>query len=144
MRTLCRLGVAVLILIGAAGCGKKYYPADGQVVFKDGTPLSGGIVYFEPLDATARTSARADIHSDGTFQLGTEVQGDGAPEGRYRVTIIPPLAPPAQREKKQAPEVIHPRYQHPETSGLEYTVTSDPGKNHFRIEVDRPDARPKK
>ncbi len=144
MRTFCRLGVAILILGGAAGCGKKYYPADGQVVFKDGSPLSGGMVYFEPLDATGKASARADIQSDGTFQLGTEVKGDGAPLGRYRVTIIPPLASPAQREKKTAPAVIHPRYQHPETSGLEFTVTSDSRKNHYRIEVDRPDAHPKK
>lgn len=139
MRTCCRLGVALMILIGAAGCGRKYYPVSGEVVFKDGTPLTGGWVSFQPLDPGVKTSSQGEIQPDGTFRLTTEAKGDGAPEGRYRVTVTPPL--PLKREGKNLPPpAIDPRYQDAEKSRLEFTVTRDPARNHFRIEVDRPGA----
>lgn len=138
MRTLRRLTAALLVSIGVCGCGARYYPVSGEVVFKDGTPLRGGLVFFHAVDEHVKTSAQGEIQSDGTFQLTTAVKGDGVPEGRYRVTVTPPL--PLKREGKgQPPPQIDPRYENPDTSGLEFTVTRDRSKNHFRIEVDRPD-----
>jgi hypothetical protein len=143
MRTFCRLGVALVILIGAAGCGRKYYPVSGEVVFKDGTPLPGGWVFFQSEDPAVKTSSQAEIQPDGKFQLMTEAKGDGAPEGRYRVAVKPPLA--AKREGKNLPPpLIDPRYENADTSNLEFTITRDPARNVFRIEVDRPVAGPKK
>jgi len=137
MRTFRRLSVAILILLGATGCGKKYYPVSGQVLFKDGTPLAGGWVFFQPVDPSVKTGSQGEIQADGTFQLMTEIKGDGVPEGRYRVAVKPPLA--AKREGKNLPPpVIDPRYENPETSDLEFTVTRDPAHNVFPIKVDRP------
>jgi hypothetical protein len=138
MRTVGRLTGAFLLLIGTSGCGTKYYPVSGEVVFSDGTPLRGGMVFFHPADAHIKTSAQGEIQSDGTFQLTTAVKGDGVPEGRYRVTVTPPL--PLKREGKgPPPPQIDPRYANPDTSRLEFAVTRDRSSNHFRIEVDRPE-----
>lgn len=142
MRTF-QLSVAILILFSATGCGKKYYPVRGEVVFKDGKPLSGGWVFFQAVNADVKTSSKGEIQPDGKFQLTTETKGDGAPEGQYRVAVKPPL--PAKREGKNLPPpLIDPRYESPETSRLEFTVTRDAAHNVFRIEVDRPRASKKK
>src|SRR5262245_9136078 len=77
--------VAPVIVI-LAGCGgPRFHPVRGIVVFPDGKPLSGGWVTFEPLDSGVKTSAVGDIQPDGTFQLTTARNGDGAMAGRYRV-----------------------------------------------------------
>jgi hypothetical protein len=105
-----------------AGCGsRRLYPVQGQVLFKDGTPLTGGWVVFEPLDPSVGASATGDIQSDGTFRLGTERKGDGAAEGRYRVFIHPPLGgTPA--EGTAGPSVADPRYRALGSDPLEVEV----------------------
>jgi hypothetical protein len=141
MRSLCcrsrrwlGLAGAALALIGSAGCGAKTQPVQGKVVFKDRTPLTGGLVLFEPAEGTARACARGDIQPDGTFRLSTYAKDDGALEGRHRVLVAPPL-PDNPRDLGKA-LVIHPRYEQFETSKLEFTVTR--GKNDFTIVVDKP------
>lgn len=135
------LTLVVLMLLGTTGCGgKRLYPVTGQVVFKDGTPLPGGWIVFEPMDSAVKVGARGGIRPDGTFQLGTETNDDGALVGRYRVLVQPPL--PLKRKEKAAAPVIHPRYLSKETTDLEYAVEAK--KNHFRIEVERPEAPAKK
>jgi hypothetical protein len=110
----------------------------GKVVYKDGadiSPLAGGLVVFEPLDAGARDSARGEIQPDGTFRLGTFKDADGAPAGRYRALVSPPTPPPTQ-EKRPARPAIHSRYLSPATSPLEYTVDRD--NITFTLTVERP------
>ncbi len=127
------LGLA-LALNGGCG-GQKTYPVQGRVVFKDGTPMAGGMVVFEPVDPATRVSARGEIESDGTFFLSTFGKDDGAVLGKHRVLISPPL--PSNFKESRAPaRVIHPRYESFETSKLERTVTS--GKNDFEIVIEKP------
>ena len=117
------------------GCGgAKTYPVEGIVVYKDGTPVTGGIVTFELVgDGPAKECARGEIGPDGTFQLRTFARNDGALAGKHRVIVAPP---PALGKSASPTESIHPRFANYDTSGLQFTVTS--GKNHFRIEVERP------
>jgi hypothetical protein len=130
--------LSVLVLAGSSGCGGKHvYPVEGQVVFKDGTPLAGGWVVFEPMDPEVKASASGDIRSDGTFRLATHKNADGAFEGRYRVVVTPPLTK-QKDERKPVPETIHSKYLSLDTTPLEFTVTSDKAKNRFRIEIERP------
>src|SRR5262245_7769362 len=138
--TSCRWGclsVTALVLL-AAGCGgHKVYPVQGKVVFKDGTPLTGGWVVFEPLDPNVKVSAIGDIESDGTFRLGTDGKTDGAMAGRYRVIVSPPRTSNPD-EKAPEPPIIHPRYRSLHTSPLEVQVTSDKNANSFTLEIERP------
>jgi hypothetical protein len=129
--------LVVLLLIGVVGCGgRRLHPVRGKVVYKeDETPLRGGLVVFEPVDPAAKVSASGPIQADGTFRLGTEKEGDGAPEGKYRVLVEPPRQPNRDERKPPTP-LIHPRFRKLDTSGLEYTVV--PGPNEFNIKVERP------
>jgi hypothetical protein len=134
--------VCVLILAGAAGCGRgKVYPAGGKVVFPDGTPLVGGYVNTEPAGGDAKVSARGQIQPDGTFRLGTFADDDGAVEGEHRVLIVPPEDTVVDERKPRKP-TVHDRYRRFETSGLTITVTRDKRKNDFTLTVHKPGPEP--
>jgi len=125
-----------LLLAAAAGCGaRSTYPVRGKVVFKDGTPLTGGLVVFRPVDTQLQVSARGDIHPDGTFVLGTYREGDGAVPGKYQAAITPPPRRKI-REKPVEKPLVHPRFESYDTSGLEFEVK--PENNNFKIVVDKP------
>jgi hypothetical protein len=127
---------STLVLTLALGCGgKRTYQVVGRVTFKDGTPLTGGQVVFEPVDKEATVGARGQVQPDGTFRMGTYRDDDGVIEGRHKVLVVPPL-PRILDERRPAPPIIHPRFQKFETSGLEYTVTRD--NKDYAIVVDRP------
>jgi hypothetical protein len=131
-----QLTALALILAAAGGCGSgNTSPVRGKVLFKDGTPLTGGLILFRPVDEKLPVSARGDIRQDGTFILGTYQEGDGAVPGKYQVAITPPPRRKV-REKPVENPIIHPRFESYETSGLEYDVKR--GKNNFTIEVDKP------
>lgn len=127
--------LTLFLLAGLAGCGGRLRPVEGQVVFKDGQPLAGGLVVFDRIEpAEPRLSARGNLGPDGKFRLSTYTQDDGALEGRYRVAVAPPL--PEDARDIGRVQVLHRRYESVETSGLEFQVTG--GKNEFRITVERP------
>ena len=132
----CRLTVLGLFLAVAAGCGPSNTSSvQGKVVFKDGTPLTGGMVLFRPLDEKLQVSSRGDIQENGTFILSTYKENDGAVPGKYQVAITPPPRP-KKREKAIGKPIIDPRFESYETSGLELEVKR--GKNDFKIEVEKP------
>jgi hypothetical protein len=119
--------VALLILVAAAGCGgSKLYPVEGKVIFPDDTPLTAGTVEFGPVDKDAILAPRGEIQADGTFRMSTFKEGDGAPEGEYRVLVTPPENADPDRPR---PKSFDPRFTSFEKSGLKYTVK--PGKNEF-------------
>ena len=93
-------------------------------------------------DASAPTS-KAKIQPDGSFELGTYAEDDGAFEGKHRVMIMPPV-PPYRKPEGRAPPVqddarypkINPRYRNFATSGLGYTVTTREAENRFEIQLE--------
>jgi hypothetical protein len=86
-----------LVVSGCKGVQlPKTYPATGSVQYADGRPMKGGLVQFMPVDAESAGTLRVSgvIKEDGTFALETvkdKHKLTGAPEGEYRVSIIPPL-----------------------------------------------------
>jgi hypothetical protein len=130
------IALTLLTLVAASGCGgRKVYPVQGRVIFPDGTPLTGGLVVFEPVEPAADVSARGHIQADGTFRLGTYGHDDGAIAGRHRALVVPPL-PAKLDERNPPPPPIHARFRSFDTSQLEFLVT--PGPNEFTIKVERP------
>src|SRR5262245_15269026 len=81
------LTAALLLLLGATGCGRRLYPVHGTVALEDGTPLTRGLVVFEGHVEGAAVMARGAVQTDGRYQLSTDKPGDGAPPGLYRVLI---------------------------------------------------------
>ena len=130
--------LASLVALSATGCGgRKVFPVSGIVLFRDGTPLSGGWVVFEPVSVEGQVTASGDIQPNGTFSLSTEGKGDGAMAGWYRVVVHPPLTSNPS-EIIPEPGIIHPKFQNETTTPLEFEVRKDAKPNHFRLEVERP------
>lgn len=129
-----------LVLLAAVGCGgSKYQPVTGQIVFADGTPvtgLEGGQIVFEAAATTGSPpTATGSIDAEGRFKLGTDQPDDGATAGLNKVLI----SPPDSSGDVPLPPVIHGKYEQFSTSGLEYEVK--PGPNDFKITVDPPTKR---
>ena len=90
--------LAVALLAWSGGCRRppelpRTFAVKGKVVYKDGTPLAGGMVDFRPT-GQAVVSVSGQVGPDGTFTLTTRTdQGAtaGAPEGEYSVTVMPRL-----------------------------------------------------
>ncbi len=83
------------------------YPASGKVVYKDGNPMSGGVVQFQTGKDDGTTTV-GETDGRGHFALQTlkgNHKKEGAQEGIYRVTILPPqsddhqIAPPIEIEE---------------------------------------------
>jgi hypothetical protein len=95
-QSLIRLGPGCLCLVLLLGCGggaamPRTFPAVGRVSYKEGGPVSGGLVQFGSLSDTTVTLA-GEIQSDGTFTLKTlkaKQWADGAIPGTYRVFVVP-------------------------------------------------------
>lgn len=78
--------ITLMLLLGLAGCGKQgpeRSPVNGKITFQ-GKPLQFGTVMFQPDGGQPSTGA---IQPDGTFQMITHGQGDGAAVGTNRVRI---------------------------------------------------------
>lgn len=90
------LSVLGLSLLLVAGCGSGGKLSVTGKVTSNGAPVTAGSVTFFPIAAEGNTPgkpASGNIQADGTYKLGTDGEGDGAPAGRYRVSYS---APPAE------------------------------------------------
>ena len=91
------IGVAAGILF-LAGCGPgekpkaTLYPVTGKVLVNGKAPVRAEVqlVAEPPLFDEAKRSLgpHGIVQEDGTFQIGTYTDTDGAPEGDYAVTMI--------------------------------------------------------
>jgi hypothetical protein len=138
-----RAAWAALALL-AAGCGPsglKTYPVQGKVVYKGtgelATRLAGGYVILEPPSGAAPSQVQGQIEEDGTFSLGSVIDGknlEGAPAGEYRARVVPPRDAESRRPVRG---VLDPRFQSFDKSGIRLTVKAGANDN-VTVEVDRP------
>ena len=92
-------GVGLAMVTALGGCGEKEtwaplvtaeaYPVKGRVLLPGGRPLTSGRVEFFPVKEPGLL-AHGEIKPDGTFELETRQQGDGAIPGDYKVRILIP------------------------------------------------------
>jgi hypothetical protein len=101
-RSRCAVAVCIGILTVAisAGCGGKsrpeikgklpLFPVTGKLMM-DGQPMVGATILFNPSQefppGAAKQRPRATADADGSFQVSTYTNQDGAPAGDYKVTI---------------------------------------------------------
>lgn len=136
------LALVVLAFWILGGCGPseklpKTYPVKGKVVLKGGNvrQLVGGYVRLE-LVSDPKVTAVGEIEEDGTFALGSFLDGKavgGVLPGAYRARVE---LPADEESGRSAKGIIDPRFQSFDKSGLKYTV--DPRDNEMTIEVTRP------
>ena len=129
---LAALGFGLLLLAGCSGRqavhGKLVYADNDQPV----SELDGFDVTFT--SEKLGISARGAVQKDGTFQLGTENDKDGAPPGEYIVTLTQPYRQPDR--PYVGDRVVDEAYEDPEKSDLRAEVTSS-GKNEFVFKLRR-------
>lgn len=148
MRNGC-IGLLITMVLVACGCSDGHrptYPAGGTVMLSNGEPLPGGWIEFQLEGEHTAPTAKARIQQDGRFELGTYEKADGALEGTHRVMVMPPIPkgnaawdPGDTRGPSAAPQDvpnIELRYQRVETSGLKFSVTTEPTENRFEIRLE--------
>jgi hypothetical protein len=126
------LGAALAMLVG---CSSDLETVTGRVTFADGTPLDEGSVICEMKDGEKTIMAQGNIERDGSFRLGTHVEGDGAKRGNYRVLVVARALSDAERSTRLP--IIDSKYSQFETSGLELEVNE--GRNELNITVTKPE-----
>lgn len=136
MRFLSLLSVpatTILMLMGTSCSrpsfdGVPTFPVTGTVIV-DGQPAEGANVKFTPIDEIGSPdalTANGKTAEDGTFQLSTYVQGDGAPANKYAVTIFWLEPPKPPRGKDPGPDRLGRKY-------------ADPAKSAWQVEVHEED-----
>jgi hypothetical protein len=98
---------------------KPVYPATGRV-FCQGKPAEGASVALVPLDDDNPKARRpgAQVQQDGSFRLSTYDSYDGAPAGRYAVTIVYPSPAKKENGENVGPDLLQGRYADPKTTPL--------------------------
>ena len=89
----------------------------------DNRPVGNALVVMHPLDraegASVLSYARTD--NEGRFTVSTYEPFDGAPAGKYAVTVL-------KEDDQEGKHVLPPAYANPGTSGLGVTVTEAPNE----------------
>jgi hypothetical protein len=130
---------ACLALAACAGCARQVpvYPVEGHVLAA-GKPVARAQVAFHPINGppdAARPVGQTD--EQGRFTLTTQVGGDGAPAGEYRVAVTRYLARKRGKDDYEPVNDLPARYESAESSGL--TATIGPGDNRLPpFELKRP------
>jgi hypothetical protein len=125
-----KLLVLVLGALFLPACAKSsrqpVHPVRGQVLV-EGKPAAQAIVTFHPLGSSTETlRPSAQTNAEGYFSLTTYQTGDGAPEGKYAVTVTwfrSSGDKPADGEESPR-NLLPPRYANPAKSKLEATISA--------------------
>ncbi|WP_165247440.1 carboxypeptidase regulatory-like domain-containing protein [Paludisphaera soli] len=144
-RALLRASAPLLLLAAcASGCGEAdpsrvpLVPATGRVTV-GGEPAADLEVRFRPADDPESLDALvpfARTDAEGGYVLGTYEEGDGAPAGRYKVTLFWPDRPPGP---ERADDLLGGTYATVARTTLEATVP-DGGGEIATIDVPKPAA----
>jgi hypothetical protein len=124
------LWLAFGLFMSLASCSKDNRPplvrVQGQV-FLEERPAHQAVVWFHPVepDEPGSPHPRGVVDQHGSFVMGTYKTGDGAPAGRYRVTVC--WRTVAKSGDEAGDSFIPYRYMDPAQSGLpEVEVDQDP------------------
>jgi len=126
------LAIATCMVSGLlAGCGQAKepwevaYPTEGVVKF-EGKPLAHAQITLVPEDSEYPDTVRPRgfTKEDGTFQLSTYAEGDGAPEGKYKVLAMRFPVVGSKENPSQAPNNLPRKYSNPDTTDLKVEVVA--------------------
>lgn len=135
-----RLTALTIVAVVLVGCGHRpeLAPVRGTVRFR-GKLLTFGSVMFQPASGQP---ARGTIRPDGSFQLSTYAEGDGAATGEHRIRITcyarqnpQSNAATLRREPGLGKLLIPEKYTFFDTSNL--TATVEPARtNEFQFNLE--------
>ena len=87
--------LSLLLLTALLGCndGISTVPVSGKIT-KDGAPMPGIGVTLVGVEGTEAMGLRGVTNADGGFSVVAAGGLDGAPKGKYKVLLLPPITPP--------------------------------------------------
>jgi hypothetical protein len=121
--------LAALCAALAVGCGKQndgrapLYPASGQVTV-GGQPAAGAEVVFygatSDLQGPGTIAPVGTTDENGRYQLSSYGVDDGAPAGKFNVTVHwpEPIPPGADEEMYQPKDRLKQKYLDPKSAGI--------------------------
>jgi hypothetical protein len=131
---------ALLVTAAMSGCGgmtdqqrlkklvpnaERTMPVRGKVLV-DGKPVKDLIVKLHPPDESPRTLVpNARTADDGTFSVTSYIGGDGAPRGKYKVTVEW-LTYQQLGNQWRGPNKLLDKYGGTETTPFDVAVTDQP------------------
>lgn len=124
--------VALLAVVTAlAGCSnsgspwEKTHPVSGVVTYK-GQPLADAEIAFFPLEKDAPETVRPKAKSTagGKFTVWTYNPGDGAPVGKYKVTVVHNEVAVSKDTIVAKPNDLPPKYASRESTDLELQIVA--------------------
>lgn len=112
------------LVLAMASCSPSNppQPVHGQVFFRD-RPAEGAVVTLVPQSENPQAPRPSGIvGKDGAFKLSTAGAFDGAPVGKYAVTIFY-LSPEKRVDDQNAgPDLLQGRYRDPRTTPLKVEI----------------------
>jgi len=117
---------SALAMLGLAGCGWQHpatFGVEGVVRSSTGPVIERASVTFFSVGGERSYRAEGIVGAGGRFRLSTFRPGDGAVAGQHRVVIVPL---PTADGPMQAARLIPPKYENPETSGLQVVIDPRP------------------
>jgi hypothetical protein len=120
---------ALVVLGVLGGCSQSkepwevVYPVSGTVKF-EGKPVAGAVVTFIPQDKSLPKTVRptAITEEDGTFEVGTYSQADGAPAGSYKVLVTHYTVTGDAENPIPGPNDLPQKYSKVEETDLQVTI----------------------
>jgi hypothetical protein len=128
--TIVALVTAVLLTSCSHRSLVEVHPVRGTVLYKD-RPATGARVVFHPLGnvESGRPLPQATVEGDGSFRLSTYMQHDGAPAGKYAVTILWPSDAVKEEDGTPAgPDQLKGHYSDPKKTPLQVEVRAKPNE----------------
>lgn len=126
--------VALVVVVVLTSCSQKspmaVYAVRGTVLYKN-KPATGAWVVFHPLENvdTGRPLPLATVEADGSFRLSTYKLHDGAPPGRYAVTVLwPSDAVKGEDGTPMGPDRLKGRYADPKNTPLQVELRAAPNE----------------
>ena len=128
---------ALAVCVFLPGCEpsneKAVYPVKGQL-FVRSQPAEGALIILSPADGADPSGwtagyPRAVASADGSFQISTYEDNDGAPAGEYIVLVQwrkPVSGSMPSDPETEVPDRLGGRYMDPQASKLRATVSESP------------------
>ena len=141
------IGLAMFSTFLSIGCDSRpsgrlvVYPVSGRITV-DGAPAEGAILTFfgqeEGLKGRRVPVPMATADENGHFEVRSYGANDGAPAGKFKVTVAWPEPRPegADEEFYEAPDRLGGKYAHPRETPFEVTI-EEGGTQLAPIEITR-------
>ncbi|HEY7159486.1 MAG TPA: hypothetical protein VH575_36405 [Gemmataceae bacterium] len=134
------VGFAVLVCAFlVSGCGKesaKLTPVAGKVTLNN-QPVTAGQVSLFSLEKEGKAAGlmTGKIDSSGGYKILTDNR-DGAPLGKYRVTVTPSMVPATDGQKGPM-GTIPPQYMDSQKSQLTIEVVENPEPGRYDLKMSK-------